>query len=91
MDIDFNDSTGGPFCYSNLTHLIEIYDSDGTVGTMICTDRMPKVILPYILTGEKKTVDFGFAGRLKLFAFCKIYLQYHAVSCIILLGKQSND
>ena len=55
LPVDFWDSTGGPFHYWNMTHLVELYEAGGITGTMICTERMEKVILPHILTGETKT------------------------------------
>lgn len=57
IPVEFWDSTGGPFWYSPLSHLVELYEADGVVGTMICTDKMARVILPHIMTGEKKTVE----------------------------------
>lgn len=53
---DFWDATGGPFQHCNMTHLVELYESEGLMGTMICTEKMARVILPHILTGESKTV-----------------------------------
>ena len=55
LPVDFWDSTGGPFHYCNMTHLVELYEAGGVTGTMICTERMAKVVLPYIMTGETKT------------------------------------
>lgn len=55
LPVEFWDSTGGPFTVCNMSHLVELYESSGIVGTMICTERMAKVVLPHILTGETKT------------------------------------
>ncbi len=55
LPVDFWDSTGGPFSYCNMTHLVELYEAGGITGKMICTERMAKVVLPHILTGEERT------------------------------------
>ncbi len=53
----FYDATGGPFTYAKITNLLELYDIDGAVGIIPCSAIMKDKILPYILTGEKKTFE----------------------------------
>ena len=51
----FYDATDGPFLYTKIDHLLELYDSDGAVGKIPCSTIMTERILPLVLTGEKKT------------------------------------
>lgn len=53
----FSDATSGPFLYTKIDHLMELYDSDGAVGKIPCSSLMTERILPLVLTGEKKTFE----------------------------------
>ncbi len=54
--VPFMDATSGPFLYTKVDYLLELYDSDGAVGKMPCTPVMMERIFPQIFNGEKKTV-----------------------------------
>ena len=38
--VPFMDATSGPFLYTKVDYLLELYDSDGAVGKMPCTPVM---------------------------------------------------
>jgi L-alanine-DL-glutamate epimerase-like enolase superfamily enzyme len=53
----FYDSTGGPFNVVPLESWLQLYDADGVCGQAPCSPLLARVILPLIMTGEKKTYD----------------------------------
>lgn len=53
----FYDATGGPFTMTKVSKYLELYEKDGTVGMVPCSQIMEKTILPLILTGETKTFE----------------------------------